>query len=49
MMWRAFRSVVVVTAAWAVATYLEDLARWLRIRDMSNPERFRPPERATDA
>ncbi len=41
-MFRAFRSVVVVAVAWAVATHLPDVARWMRIREMSIPDRVSP-------
>lgn len=36
---RMLTSVFLAAACWAVVTHLEDLARYLRMRNMSNPPR----------
>ncbi len=40
---RALRSIAVVIACWAIANHAEDLARFLRMRDLSNPARYPDP------
>lgn len=45
MTWRAMKSVAVAAACWAVVTHLDDLARFLRMRDLSNPDRYPPAHR----
>lgn len=37
MGYRALKSIAIAAACWAVATHLEDVARFFRIRDLSNP------------
>lgn len=46
--WRALKSVLLVIACWSVATHLEDLARFLKMRDMSNPSRYPPATSAPE-
>lgn len=42
MAWRAIKSIVVAATCWAAVTHLEDVARYVRMREMSNPK-HRPP------
>lgn len=43
MIGRAARSLTVVAACWAVVTHLEDVARYLRTRDLSRRDALRRP------